>query len=274
MRRRNGRSAAFGSAVRSVPSYVMRPSVGSSSRIACARACSCRIRSRPRARGLATRHLEVDSIDRAHRGERAPEERALRDERLADALQRERGVDSLTDAPCSSDARMHATVRSPKRSAAGHVGATIDRANSQRSRNLHRRGRVAQIGHEAADRGQAWLRRVVAEAPARSRAARVCTGAAVFSKSASFGAVSTTRPAYITATSSATSATTAEIVRDEHHARAELRVAGRRSARGSAPGSSTSSAVVGLVGQQHTRLARDRRRDHHALTHAARELVR
>ena len=92
-------------------------------------------------------------------------------------------------------------------------------------------------------------------------------------KTADFGPSSTTPPAYMTMTRSASPATDAHVVRDEQDRRAvvalqplhqleDLRL-DRHVERGRR-----------LVGDQQRRVARERHRDHHALPHAARELVR
>ena len=89
----------------------------------------------------------------------------------------------------------------------------------------------------------------------------------------STSARSTTLPAYITTTSSAISATTPEVVGDEHdrhlvllaerlHELQDLRL-DRDVERGR-----------GLVGDEQLGVGRQRHRDHHALAHAARQLVR
>ena len=104
-------------------------------------------------------------------------------------------------------------------------------------------------------------------------AARACRDAPGASNSASTDASSTMRPAYITITRWHVSATTPKIVRDHQDRRADtllqlqhqpqdLRL-DRHVQRGRR-----------LVGDQQPRRARQRHRDHRALAHSARELVR
>ena len=106
-----------------------------------------------------------------------------------------------------------------------------------------------------------------------SRAGRPCRDAAGEANSASTGARSTISPAYITATSSQISATTprscvirmmARVARGLQlaHQLEDLRLHGDVERGGR------------LVGDQQRRIAGQRHRDHHALAHAAGELVR
>ena len=165
-----------------------------------------------------------------------------------------------------------------------------------RARVLERRiFRAAAVGREAAARREAGsrpasslsdgtmpgisARRAGARAPARrraaapTRAARAYRGAAARANNASTDASSTLRPAYMTTTRCAISATTPRswVIRmiaapslclQLAHQIEDLRLdrdveRGRR-----------------LVGDQQLRVAGERHRDHHALAHAARELVR
>ena len=97
-----------------------------------------------------------------------------------------------------------------------------------------------------------------------------CRGAA---NSSSTGACSATRPAYITSTSLQSSATTPRSCVMNIIAMPCSCCSFRRSSRICAC-TVTSSAVVGSSAIKHLRAARERHRDHDALAHAARELMR
>jgi hypothetical protein len=89
--------------------------------------------------------------------------------------------------------------------------------------------------------------------------------------------LSTISPLFITATRSAISADDAQIVGDEQRSpcRARVPAASLDQLRaGSAPGSVTSSAVVGSSAIRSSGSLRERHRDHHALALPAGELVR
>ena len=131
--------------------------------------------------------------------------------------------------------------------------------------------RVRHVRHHALDGGE--MRRCGGRAAESSRAGRRCRDAAALANSSSTGARSTISPAYITATSSQTSATTPRswVIRmiaaplAAFSSRIRSRICACRV---------TSSAVVGSSAISRRGIAGQRHRDHHALAHAAGELVR
>ena len=132
-------------------------------------------------------------------------------------------------------------------------------------------GHVSGRRHDAGDRHQPPRRRPTA--PASSSSARWCRGAAGRRRSRPTGPVSTTLPAYITATRSAISATTPRswVIRISAapvsalqlaHQVQDLRLDGHVQRRRR------------FVRDQQRRVVGQRHRDHHPLPHAARKLVR
>ena len=123
-------------------------------------------------------------------------------------------------------------------SASRHASITI----GQRSAKRQPGGRSRRSGTMPFDRRQA---RRACRSPPRARAnaeccrgGRACTDGAGARRCSATGALSTTRPAYMTTTSLAYLGDDAEIVRDEERRSSPAALAASRGARGSAPGSS------------------------------------
>ena len=196
-----------------------------------------------------------------------------------------RSVD-LEDSGASAHAAAAARARPPSRRRVWPAPASIER----------RRLGAAAVGREARSAARRRSRRSAASATARCRGSpaaaaacppprprrraagsrasgRACRDAAGCANSASTGASSTLRPAYITTTRCAVSATTPRscvismiavpsLLLELQHQVEDLRLDGDVERGGR------------LVGDQHLRIAGQRHGDHHALAHAARELVR
>ena len=161
--------------------------------------------------------------------------------------------------------------RAPSPSAAVSPGTSAC-ARGQRGRKRHPCGGASKIGRQAADRLQLLLD-PLAHRRDRLAAGPSCTGAAGSRRACSTGPASTILPAYITITRLQTSATTPRscvirmiavpksLVQSDHQVE-DLRL-DRHVERGRR-----------LVGDQHLGIAGQRDRDHHALAHAAGELMR
>ena len=127
--------------------------------------------------------------------------------------------------------------------------------------------------HGAGDRAERLVALHACPAPARSAAGRACRDAAGSANSSAVGALSTTSPAYITDTRSATRATMPRswVISRMREAELALQV-------GEQPQDLRLHRDVErggrLVGDQQLGLAHQRHGDHHALAQAARELVR
>ena len=231
-------------------------------------------------------HLERDAVDGVHelagrRGERARTNREVLDE--VGGLEQHLARSSV---PCALAAQRRR--RSAGRTAGSRWHASL-RPGATRSRSS---GRVAQRSNRCRQRGakrQPSRRRRAARAarPGSRRAGATrglstrgiepssphvygCCGSR---KTAAFGPSSTTLPAYITTTRSASLGDDAHVVRDQEDRRAvvalqplhqleDLRLDRHVERRRR------------LVGDQERRVARERHRDHHALAHPAGELVR
>ena len=144
-------------------------------------------------------------------------------------------------------------------------------ANGQRGAKRQPGGLAVGAGHRALDGGEPLA--VDVDAAGSSRAGRSCRDAAGSANRSSTSALSTIRPAYITSTPSAISAMTPRswvmirIAMPSRRCRSlqqveDLGLDGDVERGGR------------LVGDQQRRLAGQRHRDHHALAHAARQLVR
>ena len=162
------------------------------------------------------------------------------------------------------------SARRDRQRAAAPVLQTVDHVRAARmepaaARRIEQRRRLARDLHEPLD-----VRR---RGAAASRAGPRCTGGAARLKSSSTGACSATCAAYMTTTSSAISATTprscvimmialpkssCSLSHQLEDLRLRRHVERRRR----------------LVGDQQVGVVDERHRDHHALAHAARELVR
>ena len=166
--------------------------------------------------------------------------------------------------------------RRGRRSAAGVSGGScsrhLSRAYAQRGANRQPAWRVDEIGRAARDRHQSRVARHPRSwgccASATSCRASSCRRTASWS-----GAFSTIRPPYITAISSVCPATTPRswVTRISDMLRSRALLADQLEDLG------LDRDVEGggrLVGEQQRRAARQRDRDHHALAHAARQLVR
>ena len=160
-------------------------------------------------------------------------------------------------APRRSSGTLRAATARPR---AGSVGANAQPAGSSRSGGTR----------PGISRSRPRVRRAGAGS---RRAGRSCTGAAGAANSSCTGASSALRPAYRTSTRSAMSATTPRscVIRTIavpsrsriSRIRSRMPGLGRDVERGRR-----------LVGDQDLRVAGERHRDHHALPHPARELVR
>ena len=202
----------------------------------------------PRARAATSRSPLIGCLDRRSlRGRRSPARR-----------------------PCSQSQHADCLARRPGRAAAARRAA-LEGVVAARLEAAARRP-VERARAPAADHAQR-LGLASSRASGSTAAAPPCTGAAATSNTSATGPRSTTRPAYITTTSSHDLGDDAEVVRDQQDRHAEplaqlaqqledLRL-DRHVERGRR-----------LVGDQQLRVARERHRDHHALAHAAGQLVR
>ena len=274
-----------------------------------ARACTCRSRSRRRCPSVSpSRTSKRDAVDRVHRadllaGRRAAREREALDE-VADldrAVARSLmpGGARASGSSLGADGRARLLGRlaapQPRHRSAPRLGASRQATwwpassgtGSSGGSILRCAGRARRGSAGGSEQpGGGWIRRRRAagdrhelrvaragRAAGSSAAGPTCRGAAGAAKIVSAGACSTIRPAYMTAISSAVSATTPrswvisttrhpELVAQPRDQREDLRLHGHveRGRR--------------LVGDQQPRLVRQRHRDHRALAHAARELVR
>ena len=198
--------------------------------------------------------------------------------RLGGSSRRRPRVSTATTASsASSSAKWHAEqVVGSSRSLAAAASPSRQRARpcerKQRGWNGHPGGTADQARRLARDRSEPVLRHRSSAAGCPS--ARSCTGGAARRRSCARRVASTMWPAYMTSTRSASSGDEAEVVRDQDRRgvgvsscaffsdledlRLDRDVERRRR----------------LVGDQHVGPVRDRHRDHRALAHAARELVR
>ena len=159
-------------------------------------------------------------------------------------------------------------------SAAGRRGQRGDRSAGSAARRRSPSGGAPGAGTRAGDGRQPCSPAPVAQRGIVAEQRRGVADAAGAANSAATGAVSTMRPAYITATRSQISATTPRSCVMSSTRHAELAAAGRRSRSRICACTVTSSAVVGSSAMSRLGLAGERHRDHHALAHAAGELVR
>ena len=122
------------------------------------------------------------------------------------------------------------------------VAASVGPLDAAAARRRRRSGRRRRSPRGSACRLGGWPGMVGSSAPTASssrgieRAAPWCRGAAGRRTAASAGAVSTTRPAYITHHPVAQAGDHAEVVGDQDDRHAELALQARAAARGSAPG--------------------------------------
>ena len=142
---------------------------------------------------------------------------------------------------------------------------------SQRGDSRQPAGPVVRAGHDARDRPQARAAEVVLGQRVEQRLR--CTGGAAHRRSPAPAPVSITCPAYMTTTRSAISATTRQIVRDQQQRHAALALQPQQQREHLRLHGDVERGRR-LVGDQQARVAGDRHRDHHALRHAARQLVR
>ena len=210
-----------------------------------ARASTCR--SRTRRRGPASRRGELEndtpSTARTTVHARRPERsRRATGSRLREALR------PAAIAACSSarPARLAEDGSAAPLQAGAPTGrhadaaAAVARQASRRLRAARREAaagrQIGGVGHGARD-GRQPRRRLAAEARASRAAGRGCRDGAGRRTASRTGASSTTRPAYITTTRSAISATTPRSWVMSRIAHAELAPQRRAAGRGSAPGS-------------------------------------
>ncbi len=226
--------------------------------------------SRTRRRRRPPRRAPISQVDVAHRLHLAARGRTGPAQARSRTTGPRRGsgralMRTLSQRRCSvSDA-----VRRRSRAAAGRRGmAGGDRARRSAERSGSRRGSACGGGTTP---GMPAGR--VACPSGTRRAARACRDGSGAAKTSPTGPCSTTWPAYITATRSAISATTPRLCVMNISAMPalapqvgeqveDLRLDGDVERGGR------------LVGDQQARAVGDRHRDHHALAHAARELVR
>ena len=253
--------AAVGPA-QSAPSISIAPDVGASSRRAGVRASTCRSRSRRRRRACAGLELERDAADGAHRGVAAPSARTARRGRSR-AQHRLTHVSGSFQHARPGRARARAAAAPRRRSARRPRRSGNGRGSRRRVGGVGRRSPICRSGarwpvagpgsepSSAAVYGMLRLAR-------RCRRRRRC---------------STIRPAYMTATRSTSRATTPRSCVTQTTAMPVSRCRLSTSSR-ICCWIVTSSAVVGSSAIEHARRRRQRHRDHDALEHAARELVR
>ena len=164
----------------------------------------------------------------------------------------------------------HDAVGDGRRSAARSRGTRPARS-AQRGRERAARRRLERRHRPAGDRGEP-LRRGVDARP-RGDQRRACTGAAGRRAAARRGCVSTICPAYITAVRSQTALASSRSCVMNSSARPRSRRSSSRIAITSAC-VVTSSAVVGSSARSSRGSVSSAARDHHALQHAAGQLVR
>ena len=166
---------------------------------------------------------------------------------------------------------LHASARGPRRS---RVAGMRRRARLEPIRAA-RRERAA--GRQRAERRHRALDRAAAACPARRRestpAGRACRDASGRRTDRRTGACSTMRPAYITATRSAISATTPRSCVMSSSARSSSRLQLAQQVEDLRLDRDVERRRR-LVGDEQRRLAGERHRDQHALPHAAGQLMR
>ena len=234
---------------------------------------------------LARAHLERDAVDGLHAADLAPQDAGALDREVLGRRRAPRAAPPslMPRAPGGSSPRAaRASPRPAGSSGRGGRAPRAPRAPAAPPSTARRRA-----GSAARSCSPAAARAATAAGPGSSsggaaaagrgagssRAAPRCRGAARSANSSPFGPSSTIRPAYITQTRSATSATTpmscvirtiaepksrAQLADQRQDLRLDRDVERRRR----------------LVGDQQVGVARERHRDHRALAHAARELVR
>ncbi len=251
---------------------------------------------------LALADVEAHAVDGAHRADAAPQQRAFRQRdsssrgrgprassrRLRARLGRDRARPVRAARGKTSRARQSARfdlaaamargADDPRRTAAARraSGSTsrtfVDAHRAARRERAARRQRDERRRVAFDRRQRCAVRRRRAAAP--TRAGPACTASSADRRRRRRAPISTSLPAYITATRP-------RRPRSTPRSCVISRSATRRSL--AAPSCSTSricawivtsSAVVGSSAMITSRIVRDRHRDHHALAHAARELVR
>ena len=254
------------------------------------RSCSCRSRIRRRGRASRRAGSRRDVVDRAHRpllaaevalqvrprsaggvdecGARRAPSRRRRSRRCAVTAFIERRRGRHEHAARLMPRRCRRAAARPAHTRLRLVAARLEGAAGRR------RERARDL---AADRDQPPRPRLpgrVRLARQAARAAPACRDARGVAKSGRTGALSTTRPAYITTTPVGDLGDDAEVVRDEQDRPCRSRACSRAHQREDLRLDRHVERGRRLVGDQQRRVAGHRDRDHHALAHAARQLVR